>query len=80
MYKPELRFDGLDAEYIIMVSGGPASKKRIPTENLFQGKQGSRVLLEGKYKEIVPGFDVIESIEELTEMSVQVPLMKEDED
>lgn len=80
MYKPKLGFDGLDAEYIVTVSAGLASKKGIPTEKLFQDKKGSWVLLEGTYKEIVPKFDVIASIEELTGMSVQVPLMKGDDD
>lgn len=80
MYKPKLGFDGLDAEYIITASVGLATKKGTAAADLVKDQKGNWVLAEGNYKEVIPKFDVIKSLEEISGISIQIPLMRGDDD
>ncbi|WP_392420413.1 hypothetical protein ACF3OE_03665 [Capnocytophaga canis] len=67
LYRPQLGFDGIVAEYVIKNKVGLSSKKRtlgIDIENA------------PKHKELVPKFDVIEKLEEIFEMKAEVPLIR----
>jgi len=74
-YRPQLGFDGLNAEYVIKGKVGLSSKKKIlggtkPKSN------DEGIISQGKYNEIVPKFDVIKSLEELFGISANIPLIR----
>ncbi|GGH19856.1 OmpA family protein [Pedobacter zeae] len=81
-YRPQLGFDGLNAEYVIKGKVGMSAKKKIPKNgNKKPGKvKGSSedegIIAEGKYNEVIPKFDVIKSLEELFGISANIPLIK----
>lgn len=78
-YKPKLGFDGMNAEYVITASVGLAVKKGVPMADVVKDQKGDWLIAKGTYENIVPKFDVVESLEQLTGISIQVPLMKGDD-
>ncbi|QYS87037.1 hypothetical protein JJC03_03445 [Flavobacterium oreochromis] len=71
-YRPTLGFDGMDAEYIIVLSGAIGAKyAKVETE-----REGKYVIAEGTYKGIIPPFDVIKSLEDLFNIDANIPLIK----
>ncbi|WP_316833831.1 OmpA family protein [Pedobacter nutrimenti] len=75
-YKPKLGFDGMDADYVITASAGLAIKKGIPQNEIVKDQEGKWEIAKGKFDGIVPKFDVIESLEAVTGVSIEVPLMR----
>ncbi|WP_159779957.1 OmpA family protein [Flavobacterium sp. 9AF] len=74
IYKPQLGFDGLNAEYVIKGKVGLSSKKTILGTKPKTTDEG--VISEGKYNEVIPKFDIIKSLEELFGISAEIPLIK----
>lgn len=74
IYKPQLGFDGLNAEYVIKGKVGLSSKKTILDAKPKTTDEG--IISQGKYNEVIPKFDVIKSLEELFDISVEIPLIK----
>lgn len=81
-YRPQLGFDGLNAEYVIKGKVGMSAKKKIPRgENkkpaeLKGSSEDEGIIAEGKYNEVIPKFDVIKSLEELFGISADIPLIR----
>lgn len=81
-YRPELGFDGLNAEYVIKGKVGMSAKKKIPRggnkkpAELKGSSEDEGIIAEGKFNEIVPKFDVIKSLEELFGFSADIPLIR----
>lgn len=74
MYRPQLGFDGLNAEYVIKGKVGLSSKKKILGTKPKSNDEG--VIAQGNINEIVPKFDVIKSLEELFGISADIPIIK----
>ncbi|QJD96557.1 OmpA family protein [Mucilaginibacter robiniae] len=72
-YRPVLGFDGLDVEYIIVVKAGISSKKvpSVSKDHTFYEKKG-------EYRDLIPKFDVIKSFEEVSGISANFMLIKND--
>lgn len=81
-YRPQLGFDGLNAEYIIKGKVGISAKKKIPRGNgkkpaeLKGSSEDEGIISEGKFNEIIPKFDVIKSLEDLFGISADIPLIR----
>lgn len=74
IYRPQLGFDGLNAEYVIKGKVGLSSKKTVLGTKPESTDEG--VISQGKYNEVIPKFDVIKSLEELFGLSADIPLIK----
>jgi len=72
-YRPVLGFDGLDVDYIIVVKAGISSKKGVKTseESKFYEDKGS-------FKELIPKFDVVKSLEDVSGISANFMIIKND--
>ncbi|MGM9476732.1 OmpA family protein [Pedobacter sp. GSP4] len=81
-YRPQLGFDGLNAEYVIKGKVGMSAKKKSPKDGnkkpgeLKGSSEDEGIIAEGKYNEVIPKFDVIKSLEELFGISANIPLIK----
>lgn len=81
-YRPQLGFDGLNAEYVVKGKVGMSMKKNIPRDknkksNVLKGNsEDEKIISQGKYTEIIPKFDVIKSLEELFGISANIPFIK----
>ncbi|WP_282057199.1 OmpA family protein [Maribacter luteus] len=74
-YQPQLGFDGLNAEYIVVASAGLSLKKGI-IDDIEIDQEKSITIAEGDFPEIIPPFDVIKSIEDLSGVSSKIPLIQ----
>lgn len=74
MYRPELGFDGLNAEYVIKGKVGLSSKKKVLGAKAESSDEG--IIKQGTFNEIVPKFDVVKSLEELFGISADIPIIK----
>ena len=81
-YRPQLGFDGLNAEYVIKGRVGMSVKKTVPRGDnkkpavLKGGSKDEGVISQGKFNEVIHKFDVIKSLEELFGISADIPLIK----
>lgn len=81
-YRPQLGFDGLNAEYTIKGKVGMSMKKKIPRDGQKKNDElkgsidNEGIISEGKYNEVIPKFDVIKSLEELFGISADIPLIR----
>lgn len=82
-YRPKLGFDGLNAEYVIKGKVGLSASKKIPRggnkkpAELKGGSENEGIISEGKYNEVIPKFDVIQSLEDLFKISANIPLIRQ---
>jgi len=74
-YQPQLGFDGVDAEYVVVASAGLSIKKGVVKDTKVEHKKEYKIA-EGKYNEIVKPFDVIKSLEELIGFDSRIPLIR----
>lgn len=75
-YKPKLGFDGLDIKYIVQVSMGLAMKIAKEDHTVDENEEGKHTFAEGDYPGFIPAFDVIKELEELFDISANIPLIK----
>ena len=81
-FRPQLGFDGLNAEYVIKGRVGMSVKKTVPRGDnkkpavLKGSSKDEGVISQGKFNEVVPKFDVIKSLEELFGISANIPIIK----
>ena len=72
-YRPVLGFDGLDVEYIVVVKAGLSSKKVVKTSEEHKFYED-----KGEVKGLIPKFDVIKSLEDVSGISANFMLIKND--
>ncbi|WP_130736586.1 OmpA family protein [Flavobacterium sp. J27] len=77
-YRPELGFDGLNAEYVVYISASLALKIKKSNHETQINREGKHKFLEGNFKNIIPPFDVIKELETLFNMDANIPLIKND--
>jgi len=75
-YRPKLGFDGLDIKYIIQVSASLAVKIAKDGYKIDEKKEGKHTFAEGEFIGFIPPFDVIKELEELFQISANIPLIK----
>jgi hypothetical protein len=75
-YRPQLGFDGLDITYIVTVSASLAIKIAKEGYELDEEKDGKHTFAEGNFIGFIPAFDVIKELEELFDISANIPLIK----
>ncbi|UPZ17819.1 OmpA family protein [Flavobacterium humidisoli] len=75
-YQPKLGFDGLDITYVVKVSASLAIKIAKEGVKIDEKKEGKHTFAEGKFIGFIPPFDVIKELEELFDMTANIPLIK----
>ncbi|MDQ8011024.1 MAG: hypothetical protein REI96_01145 [Flavobacterium nitrogenifigens] len=75
-YQPKLGFDGLDIKYVVKVSASLAIKIAKEGVKIDEKKEGKHTFAEGEFIGFIPQFDVIKELEELFDMSANIPLIK----
>ncbi|GAA4107064.1 hypothetical protein GCM10022393_02000 [Aquimarina addita] len=75
-YVPQLGFDGLDAEYEVSGAAGLSVEKDIVGPSPEIDFDDSWTLARGEFNELVPKFDVIKKLAELTGFEPKVPLIR----
>lgn len=75
-YRPKLGFDGLHAEYVVQVSANLAIKIAKDKHKVEESRGGKHTFAEGKFKDVIPPFDVIEELEKLFNISANIPIIK----
>lgn len=77
-YVPQLGFDGLDVEYEVSAAAGLSIEKDIVDNSPEIDWDNSWEISRGEYEGLVPKFDVIKSLADLTGFEPKVPLMRND--
>ncbi|PKV50747.1 OmpA family protein [Aquimarina sp. MAR_2010_214] len=77
-YIPQLGFDGLDVEYEVSAAAGLSIEKDIVEGAPEVDWDNSWTILKDEYKELVPKFDVVKSLAELTGFDPKIPIMRND--
>lgn len=75
-YRPKLGFDGLDITYIVRVSACLAVKIAKDGYKIDEKKEGKHTFAEGEFIGFIPPFDVIKELEDLFDISANIPLIK----
>ncbi|WP_163409589.1 OmpA family protein [Flavobacterium ajazii] len=75
-YRPKLGFDGMDAKYIVKISVALAMKIVKDKKSVEETKEGEYTIADGTIKDVIPPFDVIKELEELFNISANIPLIK----
>ncbi|CAD0002944.1 OmpA family protein [Flavobacterium chungangense] len=75
-YRPKLGFDGLDITYIVQVSASLAIKIAKDGYKIDEKKEGKHKFAEGEFIGFIPAFDVIKELEDLFDISANIPLIK----
>jgi outer membrane protein OmpA-like peptidoglycan-associated protein len=75
-YQPQLGFDGLDITYVVKVSASLAIKIAKEGVKIDEKKEAKHTFAEGEFIGFIPPFDVIKELEELFDMSANIPLIK----
>jgi outer membrane protein OmpA-like peptidoglycan-associated protein len=75
-YRPKLGFDGLNAEYVVKVSATLAMKIAKDKKAVEETRGGDYEIAKGSIPNVIPPFDVIAELEQLFDMSANIPLIK----
>ncbi len=75
-YQPKLGFDGLDIIYVVKVSASLAVKIAKEGVKIDEKKEAEHTFAEGEFIGFIPPFDIIKELEELFDMSANIPLIK----
>ncbi|WP_433778185.1 OmpA family protein [Flavobacterium anhuiense] len=75
-YRPKLGFDGMNAKYIIKISASLAMKIVKDKKSVEETKEGDYELAKGEIPDVIPPFDVIKELEQLFDISANIPLIK----
>lgn len=75
-YRPKLGFDGMNAKYVVCISIGLAMKIVKDKEAVEKTEEDAYILAEGDIPNVIPPFDVISELEQLFNISANIPLIK----
>jgi outer membrane protein OmpA-like peptidoglycan-associated protein len=79
-FRPQLGFDGLNAEYVIKGKVGLSTKKKTKPGTAKVNLDDEDIIAQGKKEGIIEKFDVIKSLEELFGFSANIPLIRNREE
>jgi hypothetical protein len=75
-YRPKLGFDGMDAKYVVKISVSLAMKIVKDKKSVEETRGDEYTIADGTLKNVIPPFDVIAELEQLFDMSANIPLIK----